>query len=184
MKGSWRIRSVTLLFILDDSGSMEAIQQRLLDSFPGFIAAIQASLAEVDGYHVGVMTSDAYYANEAGCTQLGALVTQTEAGPHPALPGRFPEIEQIGKLPERQPRRRDAAPKGDLALRVHVPHEPNLELLQGHVEVRPDHVEHGLGGDARQCVPARRGHGASAGFSCERHCTRHPEQDRPVSPDW
>ncbi len=73
-------RNIDFLFVIDNSGSMSAQQQRLLDSFPGFISAIQDTLVEVDSYHVGVMTSDAYYANEAGCQQLGALVTQTEAG--------------------------------------------------------------------------------------------------------
>ena len=74
-------RNVDFLFVIDNSGSMSAQQMRLLDSFPGFIEAIQSSLVDVDSYHVGVMTSDAYYANEAGCNQLGALVTQTEFGP-------------------------------------------------------------------------------------------------------
>jgi hypothetical protein len=73
-------RNIDFLFVIDNSGSMSAQQQHLLDSFPGFIAAIQASLVDVDSYHVGVMTSDAYYANEAGCDVLGGLVTQTESG--------------------------------------------------------------------------------------------------------
>src|SRR5262249_47578269 len=35
------------------------------------------------------------------------------------------------------------APYGDLTLRVHVPHEVDLELLQRHADVRSDHVVNG-----------------------------------------
>jgi hypothetical protein len=74
-------RNIDFLFVIDNSNSMEPQQQNLLDSFPGFISAIQDTLVAVDSYHVGVMTSDAYEANEFGCNQLGALVTQTVTGP-------------------------------------------------------------------------------------------------------
>jgi hypothetical protein len=65
------------LFVIDDSGSMAEHQQQLLDSFPGFIAAILGSLDQLDSVHVGVVTSDAYAYNAPGCQELGALVTQT-----------------------------------------------------------------------------------------------------------
>jgi len=74
-------RKVDFLFVIDNSGSMSAQQGQLLASFSGFIQAIQDSLQDsVDSYHVGVITSDAYSANEAGCQTLGALVSQTQAG--------------------------------------------------------------------------------------------------------
>jgi hypothetical protein len=71
-------RKVDFLFIVDNSGSMQAQQAQLLASFPGFISAMQDALAGVvDSYHVGVLTSDNYSGNEPGCTSIGDLVTQT-----------------------------------------------------------------------------------------------------------
>jgi hypothetical protein len=70
--------NVDLLFVIDDSGSMTAFQEPALDSFLGFIQALQVELAgTVDSYHVGVITSDAYTGNAPGCTDIGHLVTQT-----------------------------------------------------------------------------------------------------------
>ena len=72
---------VDFLFAIDNSGSMSAQQTQLLNSFQGFIDAIQASLeGTVDSYHVGVITSDAYTANAPGCMQLASLVSQTQTG--------------------------------------------------------------------------------------------------------
>jgi hypothetical protein len=69
---------VDILFVVDDSGSMADNQQSLVNSFPGFVAGIQANLANAESYHVGVVTSDAYYAgNEPGCQEIGDLVTKT-----------------------------------------------------------------------------------------------------------
>ncbi|MCB9755744.1 MAG: hypothetical protein H6713_37915 [Myxococcales bacterium] len=71
---------VDFLFVVDDSGSMGDEQVSLNNSFSGFIDAIQMTLEEVDSYHVGVVTSDAYSANAPGCQEIGALVTQTQNG--------------------------------------------------------------------------------------------------------
>jgi hypothetical protein len=68
---------VDLLFVIDDSGSMADEQQTLVQSFPEFVAAMQAQLADADSYHIGVITSDAYAYNEPQCAVDGALVTQT-----------------------------------------------------------------------------------------------------------
>ncbi len=70
-------QGVDFLFVVDNSGSMTQQQTQLLASFPGFISAIEASLENVDSYHVGVVTSDNYAGNEPGCNTLGDLVTQT-----------------------------------------------------------------------------------------------------------
>jgi hypothetical protein len=71
-------RKVDFLFAIDNSGSMSAQQAQLLNSFQGFIDAIQASLQDsVDSYHVGVVTSDNYTGNAPGCTSIGDLVSQT-----------------------------------------------------------------------------------------------------------
>jgi len=69
--------AIDFLFVIDNSGSMTVQQQQLLNSFAGFITAIQETLQQVDSYHVGVITSDNYSGNEPGCTTLGDLVTQT-----------------------------------------------------------------------------------------------------------
>lgn len=70
---------VDFLFVIDNSGSMADEQDNLTASFPGFIAGIQSSLAQVDEYQVGVVTTDAYGPNTAspGCNVLGGLVTRT-----------------------------------------------------------------------------------------------------------
>jgi hypothetical protein len=52
----------------------------LIASFDGFIAGIQANLTEVNDYHIGVVTTDAYALNQEGCRMLGALVTESAAG--------------------------------------------------------------------------------------------------------
>jgi hypothetical protein len=69
--------NVDVLFVVDNSASMADNQASLIASFPGFIAGIQERLAGAKSYHVGVVSSDAYYANAAGCTDIGDLVTQT-----------------------------------------------------------------------------------------------------------
>ncbi len=72
-------RKVDFLFAVDNSGSMSAQQTQLLNSFDGFITAIQASLEDtVDSYHVGVISSDNYSGNAPGCQTIGDLVTQTQ----------------------------------------------------------------------------------------------------------
>jgi hypothetical protein len=68
---------VDFLFIIDNSGSMADNQEDLANNFPNFIEGIQATLEEVDEYQVGVITSDAYAFNAAGCNQLGGLVVRT-----------------------------------------------------------------------------------------------------------
>jgi hypothetical protein len=71
-------RKVDFLFAIDNSGSMSAQQAQLLNSFQGFIDAIQASLEDsVDSYHVAVVSSDNYFGNAPGCTTIGDVVSQT-----------------------------------------------------------------------------------------------------------
>ena len=68
---------IDVLFVIDDSYSMADEQANLVASFPGFSDGL---LALVDGgldVHVGVVTTDAYAFNEAGCTMVGALTTRT-----------------------------------------------------------------------------------------------------------
>ncbi len=69
--------AVDFVFVIDNSGSMFGAQTNLVANFPAFIDGIQATLVDVDSFHVGIATSDAYAGNPAACRQLGALVTTT-----------------------------------------------------------------------------------------------------------
>jgi hypothetical protein len=68
---------VDFLFVIDSSNSMATNQGELIASFPEFVTTIQGTLTDVDSYHVGVVTSDAYEWNAPDCDEMGALVTQT-----------------------------------------------------------------------------------------------------------
>ena len=68
---------VDFLFVIDNSGSMGDEQANLVANFPAFIDGIQNSLEDVESYHVGVVTTDAYSHNIVGCQQLSSLVVQT-----------------------------------------------------------------------------------------------------------
>ncbi len=69
-------KKVDLLFVIDNSGSMEDEQANLISSVPGFIDAMVTELGDTEGYHVGVTTSDIYLGDIA-CAQEGALVSAT-----------------------------------------------------------------------------------------------------------
>jgi hypothetical protein len=69
--------NVDILFVIDNSGSMADNQESVVASFGGFIAAIEQNLALAESYHIGVISSEAYYENAPGCTAIGDLVTQT-----------------------------------------------------------------------------------------------------------
>jgi hypothetical protein len=71
---------VDFLFVIDNSGSMGSSQANVLANFPAFIGGIQDSLEGVDSYQVGVVTTDAYTTNIAGCQQLSSLVVQSAGG--------------------------------------------------------------------------------------------------------
>lgn len=68
---------VDILFAIDNSGSMGGEQANLIAAFPGFVTGIQEALQFAESYHIGVVTSDSYGPNEAGCQGVGDLVTQT-----------------------------------------------------------------------------------------------------------
>lgn len=109
-------RAVDVLFVIDDSASMADQQAALIASFEGFVAGMRARLGGSGlDFHVGVVSTDDYYANEPGCTQIGDLVTRTgglessnrDCQPFytggrymdnhdPALEARFACVAQIG----------------------------------------------------------------------------------------
>ncbi|MCB9521544.1 MAG: hypothetical protein H6698_09250 [Myxococcales bacterium] len=70
-------RDVDILFVIDNSASMSDNQRSVVASFPGFLDAMRERLAFAVSFHVGVVTSDAYRYNAAGCTDIGDLVTAT-----------------------------------------------------------------------------------------------------------
>lgn len=74
---SRQCKKVDILFVIDDSGSMADNQKSLIASFPGFISGMKRRLKSAQDFHVGVVTSDAYYKNEPGCTAIGSLITRT-----------------------------------------------------------------------------------------------------------
>ncbi len=76
-EGDGGCKKVDFLFVIDSSNSMGTNQAQLIASFPEFVSTIQATLSEVESFHVGVVTSDAYTYNAPGCTEAGSLVTQT-----------------------------------------------------------------------------------------------------------
>lgn len=82
-------QAVDFLFVIDSSGSMADEQQHLINAFDGFISGIQDQLAQ-QSYHVGVISTDAYFGNELGCQQVGALVTQTAGADSSASTCPFP----------------------------------------------------------------------------------------------
>jgi len=77
---------VDLLFIIDNSFSMAQEQSKLIANFPVFASEIQSQLADVDSYHVAVVTTDDYgdtpniNEDRPQCRVLGASVTRSDAG--------------------------------------------------------------------------------------------------------
>lgn len=68
---------VDFLFVIDNSASMELVQQQVVDNFPVFIEGIQNTLTAVASYQVGIVTTDNYPAAPPECSGLSALVVQT-----------------------------------------------------------------------------------------------------------
>lgn len=74
---------VDILFVIDDSWSMADEQAHLLNSFPGFISELDAELASVDSYHLGVISTDpgGYEHNPPPCDVRGGMITETFVQP-------------------------------------------------------------------------------------------------------
>jgi hypothetical protein len=74
---------VDLLFIVDNSWSMADEQDHLINSVPGFIDALEVELAEVDSYHLGVISTDTngYEPNPPPCNVQGGMITATVVQP-------------------------------------------------------------------------------------------------------
>jgi hypothetical protein len=68
-----------VLFVVDNSGSMEDNQEKLGDHIGGFVLRLASfGLGWRGGLHVGVVTTDDYGANQPeDCQSIGSLVTST-----------------------------------------------------------------------------------------------------------
>lgn len=75
--------AVDLLFVIDNSASMEDDQLRLINSFPGFVAGIEQSVQAGGDLHIGVTTTDIGYTQpgyDPACVGLGVMVEHSVAG--------------------------------------------------------------------------------------------------------
>jgi hypothetical protein len=75
--------SVDLLFVIDNSPSMENDVINLINSFPGFVSGIQASITTTSAYHIGVTTTDETLVQPnvaPECAGLGVLIEHSAAG--------------------------------------------------------------------------------------------------------
>jgi hypothetical protein len=93
---------VDLLFVIDNSGSMDDNQRSLAMSFDGFIRGVRARLSHVQSYHIGVVTSESYRANTPGCTNIGDLITRT-GGPNSSNMNCGPFASGAAYLTESEP---------------------------------------------------------------------------------
>lgn len=75
--GAQTCKEVDFLFVIDDSGSMADKQAKLAANYDVFIDGIAETVETLESIHVGVITTDEYAHNVAGCTELGGLVVQT-----------------------------------------------------------------------------------------------------------
>jgi hypothetical protein len=75
--GEQTCSDVDFLFVIDNSGSMEDNQAKLVANYDVFIGGIEDAIGSVESMHVGVVTTDAYPHNVAGCQSLGGLVVAT-----------------------------------------------------------------------------------------------------------
>jgi hypothetical protein len=75
--GEQSCREVDFLFVIDNSGSMEDNQLKLLDQYETFVDGFFETVERLESVHVGVVTTDEYVANSAQCRELGGLVIET-----------------------------------------------------------------------------------------------------------
>lgn len=69
---------IDFLFVVDNSKSMRTKQKNLVNSVPNFVDTLIKELDHEVDFHLGVITTDAYFGNPATCQKLGALVTSTQ----------------------------------------------------------------------------------------------------------
>lgn len=77
-QGPKRDCDIDFLFVVDNSKSMRTKQKNLVNSVPNFVDTLVKELDHEVDFHLGVVTTDAYFGNPANCQKLGALVTSTQ----------------------------------------------------------------------------------------------------------
>ena len=68
---------VDVLFVIDDSPSMGDNQRKLVENYDVFVDGMTSLVESRASVHLGVVTTDAYTHNIAGCQELGDLVVKT-----------------------------------------------------------------------------------------------------------
>jgi hypothetical protein len=74
---------VDLLFVIDNSPSMENDIVNLINSFPGFVAGIEGAINLVSDFHIGVTTTDDTFQQpglDPTCQGLGTLIEHSAGG--------------------------------------------------------------------------------------------------------
>ena len=64
------------LFVIDNSGSMEAHQANLIKNIPRFMGDIASEIEDLD-YHVGVVSTDDFLGNPKDCQKIGSLISHS-----------------------------------------------------------------------------------------------------------
>ena len=91
-------RKLDVLFVVDNSGSMQASQTNLATNFPSFINYFKNKGYD---YRLAVTTTDAYYGDQfvtSGCTPCNVNQTQFRSGVSPAvriIDNNTPNIESV-----------------------------------------------------------------------------------------
>lgn len=91
-------KNVDFLFVIDNSGSMQDEQDKLIDNFDVFSTGLENTIINVKSLHIGIITTDAYSYNPVECQTLGALVTSTQdeqCGPYIAGDNFITESDNI-----------------------------------------------------------------------------------------
>jgi hypothetical protein len=89
--GEQTCQQVDFLFVIDNSGSMEDNQLKLLNEYDTFVDGFAETVERLESVHVGVITTDEYEGNSTQCRHLGGLVVETDGvGSSRAACGPYP----------------------------------------------------------------------------------------------
>jgi hypothetical protein len=89
--GEQTCQEVDFLFVIDNSGSMEDNQAKLLNQYDTFVEGFAQTVERLESVHVGVVTTDEYAGNSPECRHLGGLVVETSGlGSSKAVCGPYP----------------------------------------------------------------------------------------------
>lgn len=78
--GIGRCKDIDLLFVIDNSASMQDDFPKLISALGPFTDHLLPTVKNACSVHLGVVTTDAYKHNPEGCQQIGDLVRATDVG--------------------------------------------------------------------------------------------------------